>query len=229
MSENQCIQCQIVIPPTRRPGRPSSFCGDDCRRDRGRELRPNGKQRGARVYIPCSGCQKPMQLTWSSAGVMTCNPCRRSASQAKKIEAAKGPWTKSCAAAGCDSQFVAKQPTRRYCSQDCLLTSHRAMERIRDAERRRKRREERPVEALAWNGDVEANALIFGPPQHATTVKLVIEEWGDYRIRCAECDWLALFVAPEAWACSGCYIKYVLIHEPEGVRPMADWAWVHAA
>lgn len=226
-----CLHCGASIATSVR-GRPPSFCGDACRIDRGRQLRSDGeKRRGARVYVPCSGCQKPMQLTWSSAAVMTCNPCRRAKSLAKKLNTQRdsGPWHKRCALNDCHNLFVAKQPSRRFCSQDCLLDNHRAMERIRDAERRRQRQTETPLLALAWYGDFDAEALIAGPPTGAVEVRVRQHEWGSYDIRCAQCRCLCVFVEgsgdPGAWGCHSCYIKYALLAPPPG-RPFGEW---HAA
>lgn len=225
MPENRCAQCETVIPPSGRPGRPPSFCGDDCRRERGRSLNKFGRQRGSRVFLPCSGCAKPMQITWSSAAVMTCNPCRRARAEANRPPVDHGPWQKTCAANDCEVVFTAKQRSRRFCSQDCLVGNHRAMERIRDAERRRQRKTETPAEALVWFGSDELGAVLEGPQQDTVTVSVSIgnEYSRSYDVRCPGCHCLTQFLAeyalPPQWGCYRCYCKYVLVTEPVDREP----------
>ncbi len=222
-----CRTCAMPLIRTGRRGRPAQYCDADCR-IKGL-AKAQASLTGRRVR-PCSECQKPMQVTRTSAAVMTCRPCRQRLRGQRPLESGArpvevGPWQKTCAASDCDISFLAAKRTRRFCSQDCLLNNHRAMERIRDAERRR----QTPAPALAWHGDPGAGALIAGPPVAITDVLVRTSEDHDlYELRCPSCHCLCRFLTgtgdPGAWGCHACYIKYALLDDVPGHRPF-DLGW----
>jgi hypothetical protein len=232
----KCLNCEADLSNSGKRGRPSSWCSPACRN---RTLYLRRKERGdGPGWRPCTACSKPMQVTPTMAAVPTCLSCRRarSAERAAKPKPV-GPWLKVCTYTECRQTYLAEKMSRRFCSTDCFLSDHRAQERIRDAERRKRRREEVPVPALLWRGDEEANALIVGPPREVTDVLLRIDPPqtcgranGIYIVRCPLCGWLtdhlAYFEAGPVWGCFHCYTKIVLVEvpaqEPDPYRRVDD-------
>lgn len=154
---------------------------------------------------------------------MTCLRCRQARKAVRRVE--QGPWLKDCSHLDCGKPYLAEKKSRRFCSAECFLSHHRAQERLRDAERRKRRQEERPVPALLWRGDVDVNALIAGPPQRTTQVPLRTDQFnymahpeGVYCIRCPFCGWLAQGLddveTTHTWGCFNCYTKISLIDAP---------------
>lgn len=112
MEERACQACGQQLPPQTR-GRPRKYCTDpDC---------ISSRQVDNRRYDACSSCGKSIKGGTGSKprGQRTCLECRR---------AGRGPaWTKydhTCQ--HCGTQFEAKQPDRKYCSQRCSMLGYLA-------------------------------------------------------------------------------------------------------
>lgn len=221
----RCLNCEAELTPAGKRGRPAAWCSRTCR-NHTLYLRHIERARG---FDACTLCSKPMQPTPTAAQVRVCLPCRKQRRATQKAKPAEvGPWLKVCILKDCGKTYLAEKKSRQFCSTDCFLACHRAQERIRDAERRRRRREEIPVSALLWYGDVDAGALIAGPPAETADVLLRLSEYqnlhhpeGTYEVRCPACGWLTDSLDPpdaehllHVWGCQGCYIKFWLIEPP---------------
>lgn len=226
---NTCLVCSSEILVTGKRGRPSAYCSDSCRNHIAYERR---KARAGSGFRPCSACAKPMQVTLTSAKVMTCLPCRQTAKQAREAERRQRrtqPHLRRCCGRACDRVFVAHKTSRRFCGSDCLRNEILANERVRDDSRRRNIAKAR-LPALTWRGDPETgDGLRQGPCARPADVQIRLHlDEQTYDVRCPECRHLTehLDQYPETpqWGCHECYIKYVLLAEPSPYRPSPDRA-----